>query len=122
MNQTFADPTDTINSLIGKFTLSLITLAAAFLFYNMANKKNTTMPRFIAVTMAVVLLLLSISVSSIATYEFYNVIPKYKNCNNTNCLYTPQTLKNISIFYCSFSLIFILTNIFICYLLIKYHK
>lgn len=120
MSENFTNPTDTINSLIFKFTLCLMSVASAFLFYNMSNKKNTAIPRITVITMAIVFLVLSIAVSITATYEFYTTILKYKNCNN--CLYSKKSLEFISNFYCTFCLVFVITNIYICYLLIKYHK
>jgi protein-S-isoprenylcysteine O-methyltransferase Ste14 len=116
----FSDPTTTIDSLVGKFTLSLIIMAAAFIFYGMIDK-NTPIPRNIAVTMAIILLLLCVAVSIIATYEFFRAISKYENCSKS-CLYDKKSLNFIKNFYLSFSVIFILTNIYICHLLIKYHK
>ena len=121
MSQNFADPTATIDSLISKFTLCLITMAAAFLFYGISNKKSTTIPVTIAVRMAIILLSLSVAISVIATYEFYTIIPKYQN-STSDYLYSKNSLIFVSIFYCTFCALFVMTNIYICYLLIKYHK
>jgi sterol desaturase/sphingolipid hydroxylase (fatty acid hydroxylase superfamily) len=120
MSQIFTDPTSAVVALVNKFALSLLIMATAFIFYNMTNKKITSMPRYITVYMAVLLLCLSISISGMATYEFYTVIPKYKSCND--CLYSEKSLNFIKKFYCTFSILFILTSIYICYLLLKYCK
>ena len=117
---TSADPTTTIDSLVSKFTLAFIIMAAAFLFYGISNKKTTTIPRKITVIMAIILLLLSDALSVIATYEFYNIVPSYKNCSN--CLYSSTALYVITTFYCVFSVVFVVVNIYICYLLMMYHK
>uniref|UniRef100_A0A6C0HRP8 Uncharacterized protein n=1 Tax=viral metagenome TaxID=1070528 RepID=A0A6C0HRP8_9ZZZZ len=116
----FADPTETIDSLISKLSLSLLLLASAILFYEISNRKLSKIPKASIVTLTMILLVLSVAVSICSTYEFYTVIPEYKNCKQ-NCLYSEQTLWNISVFYCSFATIFILTILYIGYLLLKYY-
>jgi len=116
----FADPTETIDSLISKLSLSLLLLASAILFYEISNRKLSKIPKASIVSLSMILLALSIAVSTCSTYEFYNVIPEYKNCKQ-KCLYSQQTLQNITMFYCTFSFVFILTIIYIGYLLLKYY-
>ena len=120
----FADPTATIAALISKFSLSLLILASGFIFYEMSNRNTSKIPKNLSILAAIMLVTLSCSISIFATYEFYNIVPKYNSYCKTsiNCLYTPSSLGIVTTFYLIFAVIYNLTNVYIALLLFKYHK
>jgi hypothetical protein len=121
--RTIVSPTDTIDALVTKLSVSLLLLASAILFYTMSNRNTSKIPKTISVALSIALMLLSCIISIFATYEFDRIIPKYSlYCNKNNCLYDTSVLHVTRMFYTSFSIVFICVNISICYIIFKYHK
>lgn len=119
----FANPTQTISALISKFSLSLLILAAGILFFQMSEQNTSKIPKKISIYMSIFLILLSCSISIFSTIEFHSVFPKYIIVSNAgNSIYTPIMLKSIIIFYTTFSVLFIIANMCIAFVLLKYHK
>lgn len=122
---TFSNPTETIVALISKFSLSLLILAAGILFFQMSeqNTSSSKIPKKISIYMSIFLIFLSCSISIFSTIEFHSVFPKYISASNSsNSLYTTIMLKSIIIFYTAFSVLFIIANMCIAFVLLKYHK
>lgn len=126
MNETIIDPTPYIMSLVAKFSLCLLFLASSILFFHMARKSSkSTIPKNYSIPTSILLIIMAISISSYATYEFYYIINKLKhNCSNNReskkCLYNASILNRTFQFYLVICFVFIVINIFIAYLLYRY--
>jgi len=120
----FANPSEVIKGLTDKFSLSLLILASAILFFQMSNNKAALLPVNVSIAMYVFLMALSCSICIFATYEFNSIISKYVHiCDEPNsCFYTSAMLNQVKLFYTVFSFLFVVANISIAFLLFKYRK
>jgi len=122
INNSLADPTSILSSLVTKLSFCLLFLASSILFYHMA-RRGSTIPPNLAFPVAVFLILMGIVQSIFATYEFSYVTRKMiKYCSNTkiNCLYDIKMLEVTNIFYLILCFCFIFINLYIAYLLKQY--
>ena len=116
-----ADSYNVVSNLISKKGLCMYILAAAILFFNMSNDKNSKIPKFYAVLISVILIFYAVITSIFAHYNFskrMNRLMEY--CKNNKCIETQTELSNTKHFYNFTSVIFITVMITISYLLIKY--
>ena len=125
MDNKITDPTPYIMTLVDKFSLCLLFLASSILFFHMARKSSkSTIPKIYSIPTSIILIVMAISISSYATYEFYYIINKLKhNCSSlqkNNCLYSANILNRTFQFYLSICFAFIIINIFIAFLLYRY--
>jgi hypothetical protein len=122
-NHHVVDPliSDTISALVGKLSLCMLLLTSSVLFYS--NSNNIVIPLIYRKICSLSLILLTCFISFSATYEFEILMEGFiKNYDSYgSLLYTRKMLLTARMVYLIFSTIFILTCIFIAFLMMYYN-
>ena len=112
--------TNIVNSYIGKKSLCMLLLASSLLFYNMATKSGSNIPKFYTLTIAISLILYSVIIGMLALYEFNSemnkVILKAQKLNDINLAYSKFIKNTYQILGCFYFILLI----YISYILIRF--
>lgn len=115
------DSYNIVSNLVSKKGLCMYILAAALLFFNMSNDKNSKIPKFYAVFISLVLIFYAVITSIFAHYNFSKRIDRLiEYCKKNKCIETQEDILHTKYFYNFTSVIFVFVMIVISYLLIKY--
>lgn len=116
-----SDKLNTINSdVISSHNLSILLLSGSILFYHMCQQQSLKSPKWYTLSVSILLILLSAIHSVFSTFSNH-----YKYISLSHYNYSSEIINYINIYdYYTLlvGIIFSMTVLFICYLLIAYYK
>jgi hypothetical protein len=124
VNKSLIDPASMLTSLSAKLQVALLFLTASMVFYQMSLIHGSIpdlYSRIIAISL-IILACFSIVLSLNDYYYISNKMIIYCDQNENSCLYNKKELSNVLLYYYLLIVFYLLCNIAIAFLIIKYKK